>query len=199
MRNIVRCDLAAKTEKTKDGLVGTELFGKKFGIIGTGAIGLRVAEIAKAFGCEILAYSRSKKAKAIELGVKYVDLDTLLKECDIVSLHVPLNNSTINLIDEKKLALLKTSAILINAARGPIVDESALAKALNEGKIAGAGIDVFKNEPPISVLNPLVKAKNVILTPHVGFATDEALYNRLEITIENIYQWIKGTPENLIK
>lgn len=198
IRNIVPCDNAARTEKTKDGLVGTELFNKKFGVVGTGAIGLRVAEIAKAFGCEVLAYSRSQKQEAIEKGVKYVELDTLLKESDIVSLHIPLNESTKNLIDEKKLALLKSNAILINTARGPVVDNTALAKALNEGKIAGAGIDVFETEPPIASTHPLVHAKNTVLTPHVAFATQEALYIRAQIVFDNIYKWFKGTPQNLI-
>lgn len=199
IRNIIQCDNAARTEKTKNCLVGTELFNKKFGVIGTGAIGLKVAEIAKAFGCEVLAYSRSQKSEAIEKGVKYVELDTLLKESDIVSLHVPLNESTKNLIDEKKINILKSSAILINTARGPIVDNEALAKALNEGKIAGAGIDVFENEPPISSTYPLVNAKNTVLTPHVAFATNEALYIRAQIVFDNIVKWFKGTPQNLVK
>ncbi|MBV4419277.1 hydroxyacid dehydrogenase [Clostridium tyrobutyricum] len=198
IRNIVPCDNATRTEKTKDGLVGTELFNKKFGIVGTGAIGLRVAEIARAFGCELLAYSRTQKQEAIEKGVKYVDLDTLLKESDIVSLHVPLNESTKHLIDEKKLALLKPTSILINTSRGPVVDNAALAKALNEGKIAGAGIDVFETEPPIASAHPLVHTKNTVLTPHVAFATQEALYTRAQIVFDNIDKWIKGTPQNLV-
>ena len=198
IRNIVPCDNATRTEKTKNGLVGTELFNKKFGIVGTGAIGLKVAEIAKAFGCEVLAYSRSQKSEAIEKGVKYVELDTLLRESDIVSLHVPLNESTKNLIDEKKIALLKSSAILINTARGPVVDNTALAKALNEGKIAGAGIDVFETEPPIASIHSLVHAKNTVLTPHVAFATNEALYIRAQIVFDNIDKWLQGTPQNLM-
>ncbi|MBC2579754.1 2-hydroxyacid dehydrogenase [Clostridium sp. DJ247] len=198
LRNIVPCDNATRTEKTKNGLVGYELFNKKFGIVGTGAIGLRVAEIAKAFGCEVLAYSRSKKAEAADKGIKYVDLDTLLKESDIISLHVPLNESTKNLIDEKRISLLKPSAILINTARGPVVDNTALAKALNEGKIAGAGIDVFEIEPPIASTHPLVGAKNTVLTPHVAFATHEALYIRAQIVFDNIDKWLQGTPQNLI-
>ncbi|AJA49929.1 glycerate dehydrogenase [Clostridium pasteurianum DSM 525 = ATCC 6013] len=198
IRNIVPCDNATRTEKTKNGLVGTELFNKKFGVVGTGAIGLRVAEIASAFGCEVLAYSRTQRTDAVEKGVKYVDLDTLLKESDIVSLHVPLNESTKNLIDEKKINLLKSSAILINTARGPVVDNTALAKALNEGKIAGAGIDVFENEPPIESVHPLVSAKNTVLTPHVAFATEEALYIRAQIVFDNIDKWLKGKPQNVI-
>lgn len=198
IRNIVPCDNATRTEKTKNGLVGTELFNKKFGVVGTGAIGLRVAEIASAFGCEVLAYSRTRRADAVEKGIKYVDLDTLLKESDIVSLHVPLNESTKNLIDEKKINLLKSSAILINTARGPVVDNTALAKALNEGKIAGAGIDVFENEPPIASIHPLINAKNTVLTPHVAFATEEALYIRAQIVFDNIDKWLQGISQNLM-
>ncbi|WP_058952773.1 2-hydroxyacid dehydrogenase [Clostridium tyrobutyricum] len=198
IRNIVPCDKATRAERTKDGLVGTELFNKKFGIVGTGTIGLRVAEIAKAFGCEVLAYSRSKKQEAIEKGVKYVELDTLLRESDIVSLHVPLNESTKNLINDKKLALLKPTTVLINIARGPIIDNTALAEALNEGKIAGAGIDVFEDEPPIANTHPLIHAKNTVLTPHVAFATKEALYIRAQIVFANIDKWLQGTSQNLV-
>jgi D-3-phosphoglycerate dehydrogenase len=198
IRNIVPCDKATRAEKTKDGLVGTELFNKKFGVVGTGAIGLKVAEIAKAFGCEVLAYSRTQKEDAIKKGVKYVELDTLLKESDIVSLHVPLNKNTKNLLDENKIALLKPSAVVINTARGPVVDNTALAKALNEGKIAGAGIDVFETEPPIASTHPLINAKNTVLTPHVAFASKEALYTRAQIVFDNIDKWLQKKPQNLI-
>jgi len=198
LRKIVACDEVTRNEGTRAGLLGSELYGKRFGIIGTGEIGLKVARIAKAFGCELLAYSRTEKDEAKELGVEYVDLDTLLKESDIVSLHVPLNASTENLIDESKISLLKPSAILINTARGPIVDNTALAQALNQGKVAGAGIDVFEIEPPIATTHPLVEAKNTVLAPHVAFATEEALYTRAEIVFDNIGQWLKGEPQNLI-
>lgn len=199
LRKIVSCDKVTRITGTRAGLLGSELYGKKFGIIGTGAIGLKVAGIAKAFGCELLAYSRTEKAEGIELGVQYVDLDTLLKESDIVSLHLPLNASTENLIDKSKISLLKSSSILINTARGPIVDNTALAHALNEGKLAGAGIDVFEIEPPIETTHPLVETKNTVLAPHVAFATEEALYTRAEIVFNNIDKWIEGEAQNLIK
>ena len=192
---MVACNDVVRKGGTKDGLVGFELEGKKFGVIGTGAIGLRVAEIAKAFGCEVLAYSRTKKDIP---GIRYVDMDTLLSESDIVSVHTPLNDSTCGLIGKDELAKMKTSAILINTSRGPVVDSQALADALNAGDLAGAGIDVFEMEPPVPENHPLLTAKNVIATPHVAFATKEALEKRAVIVFDNIDKWIKGTPQNVM-
>lgn len=194
-RNIIPCDEAVRKEGTKDGLVGFELEGKKFGVIGTGAIGLRVAKIARAFGCEVYAYSRT--AKEVE-GVTYVDLNTLLSTCDIVSLHTPLNASTKGLIGKDQLALMKKNAILINTARGPVVDSEALADALNSGAIAGAGIDVFETEPPVKKEHPLLNAKHVVATPHVAFATKEALVKRAVIVFDNVKKWLEGTPQNVM-
>lgn len=198
IRNLVPCDAQTRTEGTKDGLVGFELFGKKFGVVGTGAIGARVAAIARAFGCEVYAYSRTKKASLIEKGVHYVDLPTLVSTCDFISLHVPLNDHTKHLIDAKALAAMKPTAVLINTARGPVVDNAALAAALNAGKIAGAGIDVFETEPPIPKTHPLVGAKHTVLAPHVAFASAEALQKRAQIVFANIAQWLDGKPQNVI-
>lgn len=195
-RNVVACNEVVRKEGTKNGLIGFELEGKKFGVIGTGAIGLRVAKIAQAFGCEVLAYSRT--VKDIE-GIKYVDKETLLKEADIVSLHTPLTTETRGLIGKEELALMKPSAILINTARGPVVDSEALAEALNEGKIAGAGVDVFEMEPPVPSNHPLLNAKNVVATPHVAFATKEALVKRAVIVFANVVKWLNGEPQNVIK
>ncbi|MBP3926212.1 MAG: hydroxyacid dehydrogenase [Clostridium sp.] len=194
-RNIIACNEIIRKEGTKDGLVGFELESKKFGIIGTGAIGLRVASIARAFGCEVLAYSRT--VKNIE-GIRYVSMDELLSTCDIISLHTPLTPATRGLIGRDELAKMKSSAILINTSRGPVVDSTALADALNEGRIAGAGIDVFENEPPITADHPLLHAKHVIATPHVAFATREALVKRAVIVFDNVAKWISGTPQNVI-
>lgn len=194
-RHIISCNEVVRRAGTKDGLIGFELEGKKFGIIGTGAIGLRTAQIAKAFGCEVYAYSRTVKP---ETGLKYVDLDTLLKTCDIVSLHVPQTSETTGLINEEKLNLMKPNAILINTARGPIVDSKALAHALKEGKVAGAGVDVFEIEPPIPVDHPLFDAPNILVTPHVAFATKEALEKRAKIAVENVKQWLLGVPQNVM-
>lgn len=194
-RNMVSCNDVVRKGGTKDGLVGFELEGKKFGVIGTGAIGLRVADIARAFGCTVYAYSRTKKDVP---GITYVDMDTLLRESDIVSLHTPLNESTRGLIGREQLALMKPSALLINTSRGPVVDSQALADALNSGTIAGAGIDVFETEPPVSETHPLLTAKHVIATPHVAFATKEALEKRAVIVFDNISGWLAGRPQNVI-
>lgn len=194
-RNIIPCDQVCRQEGTKDGLVGFELEGKRFGVVGLGAIGMRVSRIAQAFGCQVYAYSRTPKEME---GVKQVDLDMLLSCCDIVSLHVPLNGETKGLINEEKLSLMKPSAVLINTARGPVVDSQALADALKEGTIAGACVDVFEKEPPIGREHPLLSAPNVIVTPHIAFATKEALVKRAEIVFKNVEEYRKGTPQNLI-
>lgn len=195
-RRMIACDRVVREGGTKDGLIGFEMEGKKFGVVGTGAIGLKVAAIAQAFGCQVYAYSRTKKDIP---GITYVDLDTLLSTCDIVSLHTPLNDATRGMIGKEQLALMKPNAILINTARGPVVDSAALAEALNSGKIAGAGIDVFEGEPPIAKDHPLLTAKNVIATPHVAFATKEALVKRAVIVFDNIVKWMDGNPQNVIK
>lgn len=194
-RNIPACNEVVRREGTKDGLVGFELEGKKFGVVGTGAIGLRVAAIAQAFGCEVLAYSRAKKDVP---GITYTDLNTLLSQCDIVSLHTPLNDSTRGLIGKEQLALMKKNAVLINTARGPVVDSQALAEALNEERIAGACIDVFETEPPVKKEHPLLNAKHVIATPHVAFATKEALVKRAVIVFDNITAWLNNAPQNVM-
>ena len=125
--------------------------GKRFGVIGAGAIGTRVMRIAQAFGCEVVAYSRTRKE--IE-GVTFVELDELLSTCDVISLHVPQTPQTTGLIGAKELAKMKSTSVLINCARGPIVDSQALADALNEGRLAGAGIDVLEMEPPFPEDHP---------------------------------------------
>lgn len=194
-RNIPACNEAVRREGTKDGLVGFELAGKKFGIVGTGAIGLRVARLAHAFGCEVYAYSRTEK----EIDwVHYMPLEELLGTCDIVSLHTPLTKETHHLICRENLALMKKSAVLINTARGPVVDSEALAEALNQGKIAGAAVDVFETEPPVSKDHPLFHAKNTLVTPHVAFATKEAMVKRAHIAFQNVRAWQEGAPQNVI-
>lgn len=195
-RRLIACDKVVRGGATKNGLVGFELEGKKFGIIGTGAIGLRVAKIAQAFGCEVLAYSRTPKD--IE-GVTYTDLDTLLSSCDIVSLHVPQNAETVGLIGKAQFAMMKKSAVLINTARGPVVDSAALSQALKDGIIAGAGVDVFETEPPIAEDHPLFTAPNLIATPHVAFATAESMQKRAVIVMDNLDGYLNGAPQNVIK
>ena len=194
-RRIIECDRAVRAGKDKTGLVGLELSGKKFGIIGMGAIGTRTAQLAKAFGCEVLGFNRSPRQ--IE-GVRMTDLDTLLSECDIVSLHVPLTDETRGLIGERELSLMKPDAVLINTARGPVVDSRALAAALKEGRLAGAAVDVYETEPPIAQDHPLLTAPNVTATPHVAFATKEALYQRAVIVFDNVAGYLEGRPKNVM-
>jgi len=198
MRNIKDSDEAVRASKTRAGLNGNELAGKNFGIIGFGAIGQKTARIADAFGCKILVDDHKKHQLGKELGVEYLPIAELLRKSDIVSLHVPLKDSTVDLIDAEKIALMKKSAILINTARGPVVNSEALAKALNKEEIAGAGIDVFEMEPPIPEDHPLLNAKNTILTPHTAFATEEAFIKRAEIVFANIEAWFKEESQNVV-
>lgn len=194
-RNVIACDKAVREGKTKDGLVGYELEGKRFGVIGAGAIGTRVMKIAQAFGCEVYAFSRTKKE--IE-GVRFVSLDELLKTCDIVSLHVPLNDRTRGMIGREQLAKMKKTAVLINTARGPVVESEALAEALKNEVIAGAAVDVFEMEPPVPSDHVLFGCPNLIATPHVAFASRQAFEKRAVIVCENVKQWLNGTPQNVI-
>ncbi len=198
LRNIPACDTICRKEGTKAGLVGSELYGKTFGVVGTGAIGCKVAKIAQAFGCHVVAYSRSEKPEIKDMGIAYLSLEALLQTSDIVSLHVPLNNKTKGLIGQKELALMKQNAILLNTARGGVVDSHALADALNQYKIAGAGIDVFEMEPPVPADHVLMHSKHTIVTPHVAFASDEALFTRAEIVFANILAWEAGKQQNII-
>jgi Phosphoglycerate dehydrogenase and related dehydrogenases len=179
----------------RKGFLGRELSRKTFGIVGFGAIGQRVAELALAFGCRVLFYNRSKKVMA---GGKQVSLEVLLSESDVVSLHLPLSNDTVGLIDHERLRLMKPSAILINTARGGVVDIPALAKALTDGIISGAAIDVYEKEPPLAKNHPLFGAPNTLLLPHVGFATEEAIHIRAAIIMENVRSWLRGTPQNIV-
>lgn len=195
-RNILPCDERTREGSTKAGLEGFELFGKTFGVVGLGAIGMRVAEIAKAFGCKVLGYNRSHKDH-LE-GIEQVSLDELLERSDIVSLNVPLTAETKGLIGERELNMMKHTAIVINTARGPVVDIPALAKALHEGTIAGAGIDVFEMEPPIPTDHPLCHTPHTVLAPHIGFASHEAFVMRAGIVFDNVNAFLDGKLINSV-
>ena len=197
-RRLLPCDAATRREGIKDGLIGTELFGKTLGVVGTGKIGSAVIRLAIAFGMKILAYSRTVKPELEALGVRFVPLAQLMGESDIVTIHVPQNKDTIELIGREQLELMKPTAILINTARGPIVDNTALADLLKDGRIAGAGVDVFETEPPIPQNHSLVGAPNTILTPHVAFATREALERRAGIVFDNLKSWLDGVVKNQV-
>ena len=182
-RKVVENDKITHECQRKGIMPGREIGGKTVGIIGMGNIGQKVAQVLKAFGCKVLAWNRTPKT--IE-GVTFVDTETLLRESDIVTLHIALNNETRDFITARELKLMKPSAILINTARGPVVNEQALADALKSGIIAGAATDVYGTEPPLKADHPLLDAPNLVMLPHIGFATEEAFVLRLGIVIRNI-------------
>lgn len=183
--------------KENNYLLGSIIKGKTFGVIGTGHIGKKLIELLQVFGCKIIAFSRTEKDDIKALGVEYVDLKTLLKESDIVSLHIPNNKQTKHFLGKDELDLMKEGAVLINCARGAVVDNDYLAKLLNEDKLR-AGIDVFDMEPPLPEDYPLRNAKNVILTNHVAFYTEEAMQIRADIVFNNLYSYLNGEIKNEI-
>ncbi|SDB90679.1 NAD(P)-dependent oxidoreductase [Williamwhitmania taraxaci] len=195
LRKTVEMERNLRSGLDRKGFLGGELSGKTVGIVGLGAIGERVAALALAFGCKVLAYNRSKKNIP---GVSQVSLSRLLVESDIVSLHVPLNSETTGMINSESFQMMKPSALLINTARGNVVDIPALAAALKAGTITGAAIDVYEKEPPLEKAHPMMDAPNTILLPHIGFATNEAIDIRSEIIIENTVGWLNGKPMNVV-
>ncbi|MEM2593030.1 MAG: glyoxylate reductase [Thermofilaceae archaeon] len=179
-------------------MLGYDVYGKVLGIIGLGRIGQAVARRAKGFNMKILYYDvvRMREVEE-ELGVEYAPLERLLRESDYVSIHVPLTPETRGLIGERELRLMKRTAILVNTSRGPVIDQRALFRALKEGWIAGAGLDVFEKEP-IDPDDPLLKLENVVLTPHIGSASHETRSKMAELTATGIIKVLRGErPENL--
>jgi D-3-phosphoglycerate dehydrogenase len=197
LRNIVPYNQVVREGGTLAGYTHNTLRGKTVGIIGTGAIGNKVAELCKAFGCKLLGYSRTEHEESKALGVQYVDIDTLFRESDIVTLHAPMTEATKHIASRERIFSMKKTAILINCSRGGLVDSEALADALNQGVIAKAGVDVFEMEPPIPADHPLLHAKNCIVTPHVGFYSEESLAARVGIVCDNISAWLDGNPINV--
>jgi len=176
---------------------GRELAGKTLGVIGTGVIGCRIAEIARVFRMQVLGYDKYPNLKrAEEIGIKHVDLKTLLKESDIITLHVTLTSETEGLIGEKEIEAMKNRAVIINTSQGKVIDEKALFDALKSGKISFAGLDVLESEPP-SKDNPLFKLDNVILSPHIGFHTVEAVKRCTDICIDNVAKFLEGHVQNV--
>jgi glycerate dehydrogenase len=173
-----------------------ELAGRTLGIIGLGDIGGRVASIARAFGMEVIATTRHPERPAPE-GVRWVDRDTLLARSDVISLHCPLTPETERLINADTIARMKDGAILINTGRGALVDEAALAGALNAGKLGGAGIDVLTEEPPRSG-SPLISARNCVITPHIAWATRAARQRLMDITVDNLKAFQTGAARNRV-
>lgn len=171
-----------------------ELSGKTFGIVGLGNIGMAVSRVARAFGMNVKAYT-SKRIEELPDGVSKADLDELFETSDVLSLHCPLTDSTRYLVNAERLAMMKPSAILINTGRGPLVDEKALAEALDSERIYAAGLDVLSSEPPAAD-NPLLTARNCFITPHLGWATKEARERLLSIAADNLRGFISGDIRN---
>ena len=196
LRNVKKVDQLAREGKTKDGYVGNELRGKTVGIIGMGAVGKRLAEILKVFDVRVVFYAPRVRDDMLELG-ESMSFEDVLKISDIVSLHCPLTDETRGLINKETIGMMKDGAILINTARGPVVDYAALAEALENGKIRGAGIDVFETEPPVPEDHVLFGFENVITTPHVAFATKESMVKRANIAFDNVFAYLDGDPKNV--
>lgn len=173
-----------------------ELYGKKMGIIGLGNTGMATARIASGFGMQVLAYT-SKDEENLPYDIMKADLDTIFQQCDIVSLHCPLNEDTYHLVNAERLDMMKSSAILINTGRGPLVDDNAVAEALNNDQLAAFGADVLTTEPAPAD-NPLLTAKNSFLTPHIAWATREARLRLINICTENVRAYLEGDPINQV-
>jgi len=173
-----------------------ELAGKTFGIVGLGNIGRRVAEIALAFGMKVKALT-SKAADTLPVGVEKASLEELLSTADVLSLHCPLTDNTRHLINKKALQQMKSSAILINTGRGPLVDDQAVADALAEGRLAAFCADVLTEEPPKSD-NPLLRQPNAFITPHIAWASTEARIRLLQVAIGNVRAFLDGKPQNIV-
>lgn len=172
----------------------SEVAGKILGIAGYGSIGQKVAEIARAFGMKIIVYTRTKKDVP---GIEFVNEEDLFKNSDILTIHCPLTEETRNFVNKERIELMKRDAILINTARGPIINEQDLADALNNERIAGAGLDVLSREP-MREDNPLKSAKNCVITPHIGWAPIQARERLIGIVADNIKHFIDGNPMNVV-
>lgn len=195
-RNIVTGDALTRNGGHRPDLPGCELHGKTVGIIGLGAIGQRVAQLTLAFGCRVIAFNRHPK---IVPNVEPVNKETLLRQSDIISVHLPLTDGTRDFIGKAEFTQMQSHAVLINTARGPVVNGTALRTALEEGRIAAAAIDVYDREPPLPAGCELTRAPHLLMLPHIGYATQEAFASRLNIVVRNIEMWLAGTPQNQIQ
>lgn len=174
-----------------------ELEGKTLGIVGFGSIGQKVAEVAAALGMKVIGTSRTQTDQGHRPYFRWVEMPELLKESDVISLHCPLTPETTGLINKQALQQMKPTAFLLNTSRGPVINEADLAAALNEGVLAGAGLDVLSVEPP-SADNPLLKAKNCLITPHIAWATKEARTRMMDLVEKNLASYLDGNPVNIV-
>ena len=174
-----------------------ELAGKTMGIIGFGRIGQAAARIAQSFGMKVLAYDRTWNTELESVSCRLASMDELLASSDVISLHCPLNKETEGIINRETLRKMKTGVMIINTARGPLINEEDLSHALNTGKVAGAALDVVSVEP-IDANNPLLKAKNCLITPHIAWAPREARERLMRIAVENVSSFLNGSPRNVV-
>lgn len=185
-RRLTVLDAATRQCGTRNNFLGRQLKGKVVGIVGTGAIGRETARLLLAFGCKVVAWSRTQREELSGMGIQYLPLEDLMRQADIVSLHLPLTEQTHHIISREMLALCKPTALIVNTARGNVVDIDALAEMLENGKIAAAAFDVFEKEPPLAENHPLLKAPNCLVVPHIGYATREAFDIRIDICVETL-------------
>ena len=197
LRRLTVCNERVRSGGTSDGLTGREIAGRTVGIVGTGRIGMITAKLFLAFGSNVVASDPVENNEARALGIRYLPLTDLMAKSDIISIHTPNIASTRGLISRDMISLMKPTAILINCARGPIVDSEALKDALNENRIAGAAADVFNMEPPLPASEPLLHASNTLLTPHIAFLSEESMIRRAHIVFENLYAYLRNEPVNL--
>ena len=196
-RDLVRIDAKTRRGGWPRGFV-TQLHGKTLGIVGLGAIGQQVARIARGIGMKVIAWTRHANILlAQELDIELVQLDDLYRRADVVSLHVRQTPETVGFFGERQINLMKRTAFLINTARGPVVDEPALIKALESERIAGAGLDVYCQEP-LPEGHPITKLPNVILTPHSGGVSKEALEAGLQMSVDNVFDFVNGDPQHVV-
>ncbi len=198
LRRVTEADEHTRSGGSSAGLTGRQLRGKTVGVVGTGNVGMQVARLCRAFGCRVIASAPREKEEALRLGVTYVPLDELMKEADVITLHVPQSEQTRGLIDGRRIGLMKPSAVLLNLASGAAVDAAALSLALKRGGISGAAADVYEKEPPLYPGHPLLGAPNMICTPHIGGMTEEALLRRAEIAFENVAAFLAGRQQNVV-
>lgn len=199
LRDFNQAQKASRSGQTKAGQSHRTLQGKTVGVVGTGAIGTRVIELLKPFGVRVLCWSRSHRPEVEQLGAAYANLDTVLAESDLVTLHVPATPETKGLLNQERLSKMKSGAILVNCARGAVVDSQALAAAMESGKIRAVGIDVLETEPPFPTDHPLLQGSRSFVTPHVGFFTEESMIQRAQIVFDTVKAFLEGHPINVVR
>jgi D-3-phosphoglycerate dehydrogenase len=196
LRYLPQVEDNCRQSRTKENYLGNEIKGKTVGIIGLGKIGMRSAELFHAFGAEILA--NKKHPAEVPAWITLTSKEEIYQKADIIVLHCPLNEETRGMIAGQQLAMMKPTCVLVNLARGPVVNTADLADALNKHQIGGAVLDVFDQEPPLSQDHPFLHTPNTIVMPHIGFATKEAMEIRAQIVFQNLQSWMDGKPENIV-